>query len=244
MVPPFCLISALPKKQALNGYDPAVWGRKIKSRTYGQRLNEMGPKPKERRMAQSFPVLLVRHAPVLLPEGVCYGRQDVALRPGWEGLASGLAVLAQGAVCRVIYSSPAMRCREMAQKLAAATGMELKIDDRLAELDFGRWEGMNWQEISRAQLDEWAADPARFAPPGGESGMALSQRARAFWQDIKDAGVPACVLSHGGPLRVLSALAEGRQPELLSPSMPQGSARLFMVAQQQGRLAEASCAAE
>lgn len=115
-------------------------------------------------MAQSFPVLLVRHAPVLLPEGVCYGRQDVALRPGWEGLASGLAVLAQGAVCRVLYSSPAMRCREMAQKLAAATGMELKIDDRLAELDFGRWEGMNWQEISRAQLDEWAADPARFAP--------------------------------------------------------------------------------
>ncbi|KGB25380.1 hypothetical protein AtDm6_0575 [Acetobacter tropicalis] len=29
MVPPFCLISALPKKQALNGYDPVVWGRKI-----------------------------------------------------------------------------------------------------------------------------------------------------------------------------------------------------------------------
>lgn len=183
-------------------------------------------------MAQSFPVLLVRHAPVQLPDGVCYGRQDVALRPGWEGLASGLAVLAQGAVCRVLYSSPARRCREMAHKLAAATGMELKIDDRLAEIDFGHWEGMNWQDISRAQLDEWAADPAGFAPPGGESGMALSQRARAFWQDVKQAGVPACVLSHGGPLRVLSALAGGRQPELLAPSMPQGSARLFMVPQQ------------
>ncbi|WP_086651454.1 histidine phosphatase family protein [Acetobacter cibinongensis] len=180
-------------------------------------------------MAQSFPVLLVRHAPVLLPEGVCYGRQDVALKPGWEGVAAGLAVLAQGAVCQVLYSSPATRCREMAERLARVTGMELRIDSRLAEMDFGAWEGRNWSDISREQLDEWARDPASFAPPEGESGLALTQRTRAFWQDVKEAGVPACVVSHGGPLRLLSALAAGDTPELLAPSMPQGAARLYMV---------------
>lgn len=180
-------------------------------------------------MAQSFPVLLVRHAPVLLPQGVCYGQQDVALRPGWEGLAAGLAVLAQGAVCRVLYSSPAQRCRQMAEKLARMTNMELRIDPRLAEMDFGQWEGRNWNDISPTQLDEWAANPAQFAPPGGESGLSLTQRTRAFWHDIKQAGVPVCVLSHGGPLRLLSALAAGSTPELLAPSMPQGSARLFDV---------------
>ena len=178
---------------------------------------------------QSFPVLLVRHAPVLLPEGVCYGRQDVALRPGWEKIVSGLSVLAKGAVCRVLYSSPAHRCREMAQRLKLATGMELRVDPRLAELDFGRWEGLRWQDIERGQLDAWAADPCGFAPPEGESGLALCDRITDFWQDMHHKGEAACVLSHGGPLRILSALAAGEQPELLAPSMPQGFARLFMV---------------
>ncbi|MCI1298183.1 MAG: phosphoglycerate mutase, partial [Acetobacter fabarum] len=51
------------------------------------------------------------------------------------------------------------------------------------------------------------------------------------WQDMHRKGEAACVLSHGGPLRILSALAAGEQPELLAPSMPQGFARLFMVEQ-------------
>ncbi|MCX2561776.1 histidine phosphatase family protein [Acetobacter farinalis] len=180
-------------------------------------------------MAQSFPVLLVRHAPVMVPDGMCYGRQDVALRPGWEGMTSGLAVLAQGAVCEVLYSSPAARCQQMARKLAATTGMDLRIDARLAELDFGEWEGQLWENIDRGLLDAWAADPEGFVPPGGESGGGLGRRVLSFWQDVHQAGTPACVLSHGGPLRVLSALAAGTPPELLAPSMPQGFARLFMV---------------
>ncbi|MFT8417964.1 MAG: histidine phosphatase family protein [Acetobacter sp.] len=180
---------------------------------------------------QSFPVLLVRHAPVLLPEGICYGRQDVALRPGWEKIVSGLSVLAKGVVCRVLYSSPARRCRDMAQRLALATGMELRVDPRLSELDFGQWEGLRWQDIERGQLDAWARDPAGFAPPQGESGHALCHRITEFWQDVQRRGDAACVLSHGGPLRILSALAAGEQPELLAPSMPQGFARLFMVEQ-------------
>nr|WP_212375032.1 histidine phosphatase family protein [Acetobacter persici]MBS0963012.1 histidine phosphatase family protein [Acetobacter persici] len=180
-------------------------------------------------MAQSFPVLLVRHAPVMVPEGVCYGRQDVALRPGWERVTSGLAVLAQGAVCRVLYTSPAARCQQMARKLAASTGMEMRIDPRLAEMNFGEWEGRLWQDIDRGLLDAWAADPEGFVPPGGESGRALCHRVRAFWQEVQQASTPACVLSHGGPLRVLSALAAGTPPALLAPSMPQGFARLFMV---------------
>lgn len=186
-------------------------------------------------MAQSFPVLLVRHAPVLLPPGICYGRQDVGLRPGWEGVASGLSVLAQGAFCRVLHTSPAARCREMAEKLARSARLELCIDPRLAEVDFGQWEGMNWDSISRNQLDQWAADPVSFAPPGGESGLSLLHRTRAFWQDVCKAGVAACVLSHGGPLRLLSALAAGQTPELLAPSMPQGAARLFLVPQAAGQ---------
>ncbi|MBO1325244.1 histidine phosphatase family protein [Acetobacter sp. TBRC 12305] len=178
-----------------------------------------------------FPVMLVRHAAVAVPEGVCYGRTDVALQPGWESIASGLSVLAKGVLCRVLYTSPARRCRDMARFVAHATGMEIRVDQRLAELDFGGWEGRKWQDIDRAALDAWAADPAGFAPPGGESGQALRQRAQAFWQDMRAGGQNACVLSHGGPLRILSALARGVEPHLLASSMPQGFARVIMVPQ-------------
>ncbi|ASL41068.1 MULTISPECIES: histidine phosphatase family protein [Acetobacter] len=178
---------------------------------------------------RSFPVLLVRHAPVQVAQGICYGRQDVALSPGWESIVSGLSVLAKGAVCQVLYSSPAQRCWQMAQRLAQSAGMELRVDHRLAELNFGRWEGVRWQDIDRTLLDEWAQNPEGFAPPEGESGQDLYQRIQSFWREVRQREENVCVLSHGGPLRLLSAFAGGYKPHLLAPSMPQGFARLFMV---------------
>ncbi|KDE19559.1 phosphoglycerate mutase [Acetobacter aceti 1023] len=178
---------------------------------------------------RSFPVLLVRHAPVQVAQGICYGRQEVALRPGWESIVSGLSVLAKGAVCQVLYSSPAQRCWQMALHLAKSAGMELRVDHRLAELSFGKWEGLPWQDIDRTLLDEWAQNPESFAPPEGESGQDLYKRIRSFWHEMCQREENVCVLSHGGPLRLLSAFAGGYQPQLLAPSMPQGFARLFMV---------------
>jgi alpha-ribazole phosphatase len=173
--------------------------------------------------------MLARHPRVSVGADICYGRRDVPLRAGWELTAGGLAVLARGAGCRVLYSAPATRCRTVAHRLAATTGMELRIDPRLAEFDFGQWEGRSWQEIGRAALDAWAADPESFAPPGGESGRDLRLRVDAFWHDLRQEGAGACILSHGGPLRLMCALAAGRTPDLLAPSLPQGATRLFDV---------------
>ncbi|MBS1103594.1 histidine phosphatase family protein [Gluconobacter sp. Dm-62] len=176
-----------------------------------------------------LPVLLIRHPPVEGMAGQCYGRTDVPLQSGWTGLARGLSIVARGAGCRVVASSPSGRCRLLAEQLAVRGGMELRIDPRLAELDFGAWEGLAWNDLPRADLDHWAADPEGFSPPGGESGEQLLSRARYFWKDLTQAQEPVCVVSHGGPLRILNALAEGREPSLLAASMPQGTARLHRV---------------
>ncbi|GBQ26653.1 phosphoglycerate mutase [Gluconacetobacter azotocaptans] len=174
-------------------------------------------------------ILLTRHPPVAVPAGTCYGRHDVALLPGWRGRADGLAVLARGAGCRVIHASPASRCRQVAERIAARAGIALRVDPRLAELDFGAWEGQSWDSIDRATLDAWAADPEGFAPPGGEAGRGLLHRVQSFWHDMLAQGAPACVLSHGGPLRLMEGLAAGRRPALLDPVMRQGGARLYAV---------------
>ena len=98
--------------------------------------------------------------------------------------------------------------------------MELRVDDRLQELDFGDWEGQPWSTIPRDDLDRWAADPLAFAPPGGESGAALIARVLSFQTVLSEDCV---VVSHGGPLKVLGALLQGQVVDLLAPPPAIGS---------------------
>ncbi len=120
----------------------------------------------------------------------------------------------------VIHTSPLARCRLLAQALAEAWDQPApKADARLMEMNFGAWEGLRWDDVPRADLDRWAEDLLGFAPPGGETGAALIARVTAFWQAL---AAPAVVVTHGGPLKVLLALAEGRPIDLARPSPPAG----------------------
>ena len=127
----------------------------------------------------------------------------------------------------LIRSSPLRRCREPADVLGACLGIPVILDERLLELDFGDWEGMGWDRVPRAALDRWAADPAGFAPPSGETGAALIDRVSdvvaALAADVR----PWLVMSHGGPLRLLDAMLRGDPPDLLAPSPLAGEMRVI-----------------
>ena len=45
-------------------------------------------------------------------------------------------------------------------------------------MDFGRWEGLPWSAVPRAELDAWAADLMHARPHGGESVAMLLARTR------------------------------------------------------------------
>ncbi len=128
--------------------------------------------------------------------------------------------LPEGFRAEVLVSSPARRCLALAEAVSAATGLPVITDARLWEMDFGAWEGLRWDDVPRAALDAWAADPWSFAPPGGESGAALVSRVRAVHEGLS---VPSIIVSHGGPLKVLAALIAGRAVDLLAPAPPMGS---------------------
>jgi alpha-ribazole phosphatase len=125
-------------------------------------------------------------------------------------------------VPEIVWSSPALRCHAMAAALQNTSGADLRRDPRLLEMDFGKWEGVPWDTISRADLDRWAADPWDFAAPGGETGRALVARITAFHDDILAEGRDCAVVTHGGPLKVLRALRKGSAIDLMAPSMPIG----------------------
>jgi alpha-ribazole phosphatase len=125
-------------------------------------------------------------------------------------------VAGAGADAVQVWTSPATRCLVVAETVARALGTDLLVDPRLQELDFGAWEGVEWDSVPRASLDAWAADPIDFAPPGGESGKALLARMRAVHQAIVAARRDCIIVSHGGPLKLLAALIRREPPDLLA----------------------------
>lgn len=139
---------------------------------------------------------LIRHPKPIVPPETCYGRLDVPAE-GAAAAAERLRGLLPAGL--PLWTSPLVRCRTLAQCLHP----QPVVDARLAEIDFGRWEGKTWQEIGAAPLDLWAADVAGFVPPGGESAAALQARALAF---VAELTVPEAVLvTHAGVIRVLLA---------------------------------------
>lgn len=143
---------------------------------------------------------LIRHPQPVVAPGICYGRLDLAAENAAAVAARLRTELPPGLP---VWSSPLRRCRELAELLQA----QPQLDARLAEMDFGAWEGLAWDAIPRAELDAWAADVAGYAPPGGESPHQLQQRALAFVADLQ---VPEAVLvTHAGVIRVLLAAWQG-----------------------------------
>lgn len=139
---------------------------------------------------------LIRHPEPLIEPGICYGRLDI--------LAKNVKTAAERLRAELppdlpVWSSPLRRCRELAELLHPTP----VFDRRLAEMDFGRWEGRLWDSIPRAELDAWAADIAGYAPPGGESPRQLQRRALEF---VSELSVPEAVLvTHAGVIRMLLA---------------------------------------
>lgn len=146
---------------------------------------------------------LVRHPPPQVPPGTCYGQLDV---PALQVEASAERLRALLPFDAPVYCSPLQRCRHLAEALHPAP----VIDARLAEMHFGAWEGQTWEAIGVAALNQWAADVAGFAPPGGENGQAVQARALDFLAGL--AVEEAVLVTHAGVMRVLLAHWQGLPP--------------------------------
>ncbi len=149
---------------------------------------------------------LIRHPVPAITPGTCYGRLDVPAQP------AALAALVRGCLDlprpQAVFTSPLARCRAVASALAARGWPEPLADPRLAELDFGQWEGRQWSEIGSAALAAWRADLVGLAPPGGETVGALAERALAWARETvanpvfgQDATI--AIFTHAGVIQTL-----------------------------------------
>ena len=147
---------------------------------------------------------LIRHPKPTIEPGICYGQLEI---PAKIVNAEVERLRAELPPALPVWSSPLQRCLRLAEQLHP----QPLIDDRLAEMNFGDWEGLAWNDIPRHELDAWAADVAGYAPPRGESPTALQQRALAF---VAELDVPeAVIVTHAGVIRMLLAHWQGTPPD-------------------------------
>ena len=111
------------------------------------------------------------------------GRTDVTLSEAGRRQAKSLAERLKPIPFEALYSSPLKRALETARLISESVGLQPVPDERLVELDYGRWEGKTLAEIMESDpktFCAWDADPAQVAPPGGESGLEAQQRVVSF----------------------------------------------------------------
>ena len=156
---------------------------------------------------------LVRHGQTASSARLAYsGRSDVALTPAGREQARRAAEQLAGAGIDAIFSSPLSRARDTAQAIADATGAPVTVDERLTEVDYGQFEGVDRagaRELVGAAFEDWRADPFGSPVPGMEPLADALARARAATVDVLDGAQLPVIVGHQGILRiVLIALGE------------------------------------
>ena len=153
-------------------------------------------------------LLLVRHGETPWhAENRYAGRSDVDLNDRGRAQAVRLARWARTADLTGIWASPLHRARATARTCADATGRQVRVDERLQELDFGRGEGLTGTEMleqfREARL-AFLADPVAHHLPGGEDPRHAARRFVGCLHDIA-AEQPAgrvLVVAHSTAIRL------------------------------------------
>jgi len=158
--------------------------------------------------AVSVPLALIRHGPTLWNEEKrIQGQMDTSLSPNGRARVGTWKIPPEFAGFHW-YVSPKKRAMETAQIL----GLTPEIEDNLAEMRWGNWEGHLLSDL-RAQFGEEMAENERrgldFRPPNGESPRDVQGRVKEWLAHVAQDGQPAGAVAHAGVIRAIYSLASG-----------------------------------
>jgi broad specificity phosphatase PhoE len=148
-------------------------------------------------------LLLVRHADTGLT-GRLVGATDVKAEARGLEEAGRLRALLRDHRPESVFVSPLSRARETLKRLGVSGH---QIDPRLAEIDFGAWEMLDYKEISAkfpAETAAWSRAGDDFRFPGGESLGEFRERVSAMVVTLCAEPVDSVLaVTHGGVIRVM-----------------------------------------
>lgn len=126
-------------------------------------------------------LLLTRHGQTEWHHDNRYaGRTDVELTETGRKEAQALARRAREEAPALVVCSPLRRAFDTASVAAEACGVELEVDDRLREIDFGEWEGRTLDEVRETDpvsVEQFEYKPDKTPFPQGEPLSDAAERA-------------------------------------------------------------------
>lgn len=111
------------------------------------------------------------------------GRSDRPLNETGIREAEEAAEALKGISFRRVFSSPLTRARQTAA--IVAPGAEIEIDERLIEMDYGPYEGLDLANLPAEVLTFFSDFVRNPAPPGMEQLPDVVKRAGAFLEEIR-----------------------------------------------------------
>jgi broad specificity phosphatase PhoE len=162
------------------------------------------------------------------------GSTDVSLSDEGRDQARRLAQRLADLPVKAVYASPLGRTMETARILAQPHTCEVRARDGLREIAHGHWEQLTRHEVEAQYPEEaaaWEEDPYTYAPPGGESGLAVTARALPALIEIvrQHEGQPVIVVSHKATIRLLLSSLLGFDPRRYRDNLDQNPAALNIV---------------
>ena len=144
-------------------------------------------------------IFVIRHTKVNIEKNICYGVIEVPLEKGYIEKAK---IFQRNLPVEIdkVFSSPSQRCTDLLDCL----NLTYTKEKSLMELNFGDWEGKNWDDIKKSDLDFWMQDYVHRSPKNGETMIDLNLRVINFIHELSKCNFKKILITtHSGVIRCL-----------------------------------------
>ncbi len=153
-------------------------------------------------------------------QGKIQGSHDIPLNNTGRKQAELLAKGMDSHPVKKIFSSTLSRAAETAKLIGERQKVDIYLMPDLIEVEFGKWEGMTWDQIKASypvEYQQWNLNPVEVAPPGGETQLAVVKRCAEALKEIlqmTEGKEDVAIVSHGATIAHLIAyMLKGQSEE-------------------------------
>ncbi|HEX3968296.1 MAG TPA: histidine phosphatase family protein [Edaphobacter sp.] len=164
-------------------------------------------------------ILFIRHAETDMAGTFC-GHSDPELNARGRLQLVELTRTLRAEDIGAVYTSDLRRCHATGIALAEAFNTSCRVRSTLREINFGQWEGLNWDEISRrdnSYAERWVEEYPRLPAPHGENFSDFVERilkeVKFLSGESQRLGRGIAIVTHAGVLRTVLCALHGSSDE-------------------------------
>ncbi|WP_143872346.1 histidine phosphatase family protein [Catenovulum sediminis] len=153
---------------------------------------------------------LLRHGAVA-GRAALYGQTNIELSElGLMEMQQAVQLVNQQDPIDRVVSSPLLRCATFAETYSENNELDIILESRISEMDFGRWDGIPFDRLRPhwSKLEAFWENPYKNTPPQGETLKQFGIRVKSVWHELLEhnQGQHYLLVCHAGVIKMLLAI--------------------------------------